>query len=326
MRKIIRTVFNGSVFRALNSYLKYRRTNKGNLRLILSHYSAIAQVEISRSLNYQYDVVIGFMEGWSNHYALSNKVISKRRIVWIHPDYKESYLIPEVDNDILRKSNRIVLVSNQCKHNFDMIFPLYSEKSIVFENIVNRELLLKKSKEYEIDIDVEKLNMCTVCRCDIHVKGLDRILNALKRLKEDGLLSDLVWHLVGGGADAEEIKKKVIEYELSNYIILYGNIENPFPILSRMDFFVLASRYEGKPVSVEEALAMGIPCVVTRYASAHEQIAEGINGMIIENSDSSAYEALKTCITNNEIIKMWKEKMSASQKKNQDIASFYTML
>ncbi len=43
-------------------------------------------------------------------------------------------------------------------------------------------------------------------------------------------------------------------------------------------------------MAVTEALMLGVPALVTTYASAKEQIENGIDGVIIENTDDAVYD------------------------------------
>ena len=96
-------------------------------------------------------------------------------------------------------------------------------------------------------------------------------------------------------------------FELQDNVVCYGQMNNPLVILKQMDVFVLASRYEGKPVSVVEALALQKPCIVTEYASAREQIEDGINGLVVKNSSEGIYEGLKKYIESECMRKLLKE-------------------
>lgn len=326
-KKIMLSLFNGNIFRALCSYFKYKNTAKGNLRSILYHYSFKAQVALSRKLDKHYDAAIGFIEGWSDHYVLSNKVKADKKIIWIHPDYKDSYLIPEADMKAFNKADAIVMVSSRCKNNFDKIFPQFSNKSQVIQNINSCELIRKRANEPLNFTNRARVNICTVCRCDMKVKGLDRILLALTRLKQENMIEDVIWHLVGAGPDLEELKNQISFNKLNENIVLYGDVLNPLPLLSCMDVFVLASRYEGKPVSIDEAMSLGVPCVVTEYASAHEQIKNGYNGIVVPNDDSSIYYGLKKIITDDQLRNEMKRNLEESSPDNSYvIKDFYNLL
>lgn len=290
--KIIRTVLNGNAVRAVFSYIKHKNTPKGNLRNILMHYGIKSQVDMSRKISQEYDAAIGFIEGWADQYILSNKVEAKSKIVWIHPDYKASYLIPEIDRRLFKKATNIVVVARSCETNIRNIFPEYADKVRTIENINSVSYIQKRATENTPTVKLAGINFCTVARCDMDVKGLDRILTALKKIK-DGGQNDFLWHYIGDGRDYEQLKKMIEELGLQQNVICYGQMNNPLVILKQMDCFILASRYEGKPVSVTEAMALNVPCIVTEYASAREQVADKRNGIVTENSDDGVYNAIE---------------------------------
>ena len=291
--KIIRTVFNGNAFRSLFSYLKYKGTPKGNLRNILTHYGIKSQVVMSRAIDKEYDAAIGFIEGWSDQYILSDKVKAKSKIVWIHPDYKASYLVPEIDRKLFKQATNIVVVAKSCEANICVVFPEQAHKVKTIENISSTAFIRKRANEDTPEIRKTAVNFCTVARCDMDVKGLDRILTALKKLCDNGY-TDFLWHYIGDGKDYEQLKKMIEELGLQQNVICYGQMNNPLVILKQVDCFILASRYEGKPVSVTEAMALNVPCIVTEYSSAREQVADKRNGIVTENSDDGVYNAIET--------------------------------
>ena len=49
---------------------------------------------------------------------------------------------------------------------------------------------------------------------------------------------------------------------------------------------------------ITEAMILGTPAVVTHYLAAHEQIQDGIEGMIVENTEDAIVPALESCIQN----------------------------
>lgn len=326
-RKIIQTALNGSVFLAIKSWLKYRNTAKGNFRHIMMHYGMAAQVSLSRSVAEQYDYALGFMEGWANEYVASSKINAKRKFAWIHPQYKSCYLIPEIDKKIFRNIDGIALVSEYCLDQFLEYFPEYAGKTKIVPNIVSPQVVLQKAQKEEVAVKQARINFCTVCRCDIQVKGLDRLLKIFYELKEQGLAKDILWHFIGGGAEFEQFKCEVEKLGMEDTIILYGNKLNPLAYLCKMNLFVLASRYEGKPMAVTEAQALGLPCMVTNYEAAPSQVQHRINGIIMENNYDSIYEAIKMVIQNPSLLSEWKANtISKSYGNENEIQMFYDLL
>ena len=326
-RKIVRTILNGRAFLALKSLLKYRNTPKGNFRHILMHYGMAAQVSLSRVVDEQFDYAIGFMEGWSNEYVVSSKIKADRKFVWVHPQYKSSYLLPEIDRKTFDKADGIALISKNCLEQFFEFFPEYKQKTYVVPNIMSSDLVLQKAGKCHVTLMRAKINFCTVCRCDIKVKGLDRLLKAFYELKQQGLTKDVIWHFIGGGGEFEQFKQEVDSLEMNDTILLYGNKLNPLPYLQQMDVFVLASRYEGKPVSVTEAQILGLPCLVTDYDSAISQVQNQVNGVIMKNDYNSIYETIKAVIQTPELLLKWRANtMLGLYSNEQDIQYFYKMI
>lgn len=326
-RKIVKTILNGRAFLAFKSLLKYRNTPKGNFRHILMHYGMAAQVSLSRVVDEQFDYAIGFMEGWSNEYVVSSKIKADRKFVWVHPQYKSSYLLPEIDRKTFDKADGIALISKNCLEQFFEFFPEYQQKTYVVPNIMSSDLVLQKAGKCHVTLMRAKINFCTVCRCDIKVKGLDRLLKAFYELKQQGLTKDVIWHFIGGGGEFEQFKQEVDSLEMNDTILLYGNKLNPLPYLQQMDVFVLASRYEGKPVSVTEAQILGLPCLVTDYDSAISQVQNQVNGVIMKNDYNSIYETIKAVIQTPELLLKWRANtMLGLYSNEQDIQYFYKMI
>jgi glycosyltransferase involved in cell wall biosynthesis len=59
-------------------------------------------------------------------------------------------------------------------------------------------------------------------------------------------------------------------------------------LLCASDIFVLASRYEGNPVSVMEAMAAGLPAVAPRVGGIPELVDDGVSGLLVEAANSDA--------------------------------------
>lgn len=326
-KKILRTVLNGKVFSACKARWRYRNTPKGNFRHILMHYGMAAQVSLSRCVEEQFDYAIGFMEGWANEYVVSSRIKAKKKFVWIHPQYHSCYLIPEIDRKTLSRVDGIALVSENCLEPFFAFFPECREKTQVVPNILSSQLVREKAGAADAKIEKAALNFCTVCRCDVQVKGLDRLLKVFYTLKKEGLTPNVRWHLIGGGGSFSAFQKEVERLGMQDTVILYGNQQNPLIYLRQMDAFVLASRYEGKPVSVTEAQILGIPCMVTDYASASGQIRHNVDGWIMGNNYESIYEAVKAVIQTPSLLEKWKRNtVSASYGNEGDIAAFYRFI
>lgn len=297
--------------RSIVEYCKAKMYTKKscNSKNIMGQIMSYENVRLSRSLTKKYDIAISFIENYPLVYV-ANNVVADKKITWIHVDYKAAGFIPRFDEKCFSKFDKIVLVSDECKKTFDSEFPKLSERSMVIENILTAATVNKLAEQNtNIKVSEENLNIVTVCRISFAHKGLDRVVNAFNKLKQQNIRHNLKWYVIGDGVDYNEMARRVKEYNLEDTIFLLGAKTRPLPYVKMMDVFLLPSRYEGKPMAVTEAQMLGIPPVVTNYASAAGQIKSQIDGLIVENTDDAVYDALRYLIQNqNEVIK-WKNNL-----------------
>jgi glycosyltransferase involved in cell wall biosynthesis len=94
--------------------------------------------------------------------------------------------------------------------------------------------------------------------------------------------SDQVCFVVVGHGQLEgEIRRLHTELGLGNRVKLLGFREDAVDVMAACDIFCLASDYEGLPVAVMEALALGLPIVATAVGGIVETIADGVHGSLV---------------------------------------------
>ena len=70
--------------------------------------------------------------------------------------------------------------------------------------------------------------------------------------------------LLGDGETTGKIMDLIHSMNLENHVIITGNVNNVGDYLSAMDVFAFPSKYEGMPLSLIEAQANGLPCVISK--------------------------------------------------------------
>lgn len=286
--------------------------------LVAAQITAQARAKASRRNTKQYDVAIGFLEMWSDAYV-ATKIQADKKIAWIHIDYIKAGMVPKYDDGILSCFDKIVLVSKECLNSFISSFPRYSKKAIYIENILHQIVVKQRANEFKERLlcSSDGIQFGTVCRIEFRHKGLDRALRAFKKMREEGYNFD--WHIIGEGSDRQKLENMIHDMDLDRNVHLYGSRINPLPLVKQFDCFILPSLYEGKPMAVTEALMLGIPAVVTRYASASEQIIPGENGIIMDNSEEGILKGLRMILGERTYIGKWKSKLSEAAWDNNDI-------
>jgi glycosyltransferase involved in cell wall biosynthesis len=138
-------------------------------------------------------------------------------------------------------------------------------------------------------------------------KGVDVLLNALSKTLRDGTCCKCL--IVGEGPLWHMLTEQASRLGLSNSVHFLGFQQDPRPFLQAADAFVLTSHFEGLPLSVLEAMACGLPCVVTDAAGNREAVADKLNGFVVPLSAVDEISAAMSYLVANpsEAARMAKE-------------------
>src|SRR6201999_1600549 len=93
------------------------------------------------------------------------------------------------------------------------------------------------------------------------VKRVDILLEAMSRVIRDGIRCKCV--IVGDGPLRKELSKEADALGLAGHVLFEGFQHDVRPYLQASSAFILTSRIDGFPISILEALACGLPCIVT---------------------------------------------------------------
>ena len=145
------------------------------------------------------------------------------------------------------------------------------------------------------------INLLSVGRY-CHAKNYDNVPDIMKRLLENGF-KDLRWYIIGFGGDETLIRQKIAEAGMEGHVILLGKKDNPYPYIKACDIYVQPSRYEGKSVTVREAQVLCKPVVVSNYPTAHSQIRDGVDGVIVPQDNEGCAESIARTIQNQGQLK-----------------------
>jgi glycosyltransferase involved in cell wall biosynthesis len=88
----------------------------------------------------------------------------------------------------------------------------------------------------------------------------------------------LVW--VGDGRLRNEFEDRVKELGLGGRVHLDGWRSDARERMSGFDIFLLPSLYEGFPFAVLEAMAAGLPCIVSDVDGTREAVEQGVTGYL----------------------------------------------
>jgi len=92
-------------------------------------------------------------------------------------------------------------------------------------------------------------------------KNQSFLIRCVHKLRAKGIPVRLM--LVGEGSEREALEMQIKELGLTDSVILLGNCEPVLPYLAITDLYVSASRIEGLPFNVMEAMACGLPMILS---------------------------------------------------------------
>jgi glycosyltransferase involved in cell wall biosynthesis len=108
-------------------------------------------------------------------------------------------------------------------------------------------------------------------------KDFITLARALARLKHGSFRASVV----GDGPDRSKIEAELAQLGLSESVRLLGDRSDVPQLLAQSDIFVCSSRSEGMPVSVLEAMAVGLPVVASAVGGVPEIVDDGRTGLLV---------------------------------------------
>ena len=114
-------------------------------------------------------------------------------------------------------------------------------------------------------------------------KGHEFLLRALPSLFER--FPDLHVLLVGDGPLRSRLTDDIAQLPGAARVHLAGNRRDVGDLLAASDLFVLPSLWEGLPMALLEAMATGLPAVVTDVSGSGQVVVDGESGLVVPPGD-----------------------------------------
>lgn len=242
---------------------------------------------------HHYDCVIGFRPGICSDLA-AYSVQADRKITWWH--HGEFNVDCAAYGDMCSKMNAVAVVSQSCKAMLQEKLPELESKLVCIPNMLDAVAIGQKAGNSPYTGDM--LHIVSVGRLAPE-KHFENIIPVAKTLRD--MSTDCVWHIVGEGPERSQLETLIAENDLKDHVILDGNKTNPYPYMKYADLFVHPSYVESQGLTVLEAMALGVPCVVTKSLGPCEFIEDGVNGILTEQNPESLTEKILEMLTNRDL-------------------------
>ena len=193
-----------------------------------------------------------------------------------------------------------------CFRRLDYIVLINSFDYDLVKNLFPRKTL--KLKSFGVGCDLDKFNISNFSAGDkialkekikiqpadfvlmytgrfVYFKGFDLVIKAFKYIEDNGLIQNIKLLLVGGKdrAHSTGLNREEEDYlQSAGNIINIGFTEKVDQYLAISDLFVFPSNKEGMPVSIMEAVAMGVPVITFNSRGCSDIIKHNFNGKLLD--------------------------------------------
>jgi glycosyltransferase involved in cell wall biosynthesis len=125
------------------------------------------------------------------------------------------------------------------------------------------------------------------------VKGHAVLLRALGELRRSGTTASVPWRLAiaGRGEEEEKLRMLAADQGIADRVALLGFRKDVPDILAAADVFVMPSLSEGLPLALVEAMAAGLPVVVSDVGGVSEVAVAGREAILVPPGDPARLAA-----------------------------------
>jgi L-malate glycosyltransferase len=198
-----------------------------------------------------------------------------RKVIWhIHGEEQLGNLLGKVS---VACADRIIVVSHRLAEKYRALYPKQQAKFTVVHNGVDVPVpdTPKINPIFTISIvgtlvEGKRQDLAIMACAELIRKGYNVHLNILGEKPP--------WH---SDEYKNALQTLVEQYDCGHAVSFLGWIENPWEQLTQSTVFILPSDTEGMPLSIIEAMALGLPTISTTVGGVPELIEDGKTGYLI---------------------------------------------
>ena len=166
----------------------------------------------------------------------------------------------------------------------------------ILNNAIDLDLFAKDAmfiRDYRKQFEINKSAtvFISVARFN-YVKNHHKIISVFKTYLNE-IEENAILLLVGEGELKKEIEDEVKEYKIEKNVRFLGSRSDVDRLLQISDVFIMPSRWEGLPVSLVEAQAAGVRCVVSDVIT--DEIDMGLDLIYTCSLDCDSYMWVNIC-------------------------------
>ena len=211
----------------------------------------------------------------------------------VHTTYTKVNVNADMELPVWSQFDHIAAISEGVAEAFISRFPSLCEKVEVVPNIIDAQGVLEQSRAYDVTKEMPQedgvTQLLSVGRFT-EAKNFDNVPDICRRILNAGV--PVRWYLIGYGGDESLIRRRIAEAGMEKNVIILGKKDNPYPYMHACDVYVQPSRYEGCPVTIQEAQVLGKPVIATAFPTVKSAIQDGVNGVIVPLDNEGCAQGL----------------------------------
>lgn len=161
----------------------------------------------------------------------------------------------------------------------------------------------------KLEFENSNVRLIFIGRLDAYHKGLDLMADAIHTVS--GVLEAEKCTVDIYGPDklgnSEKLRTMFETKKLENLVTVHGPVygKEKENVLRNSDVFIQTSRFEGMPMGILEALAYGLPCIITRGTNLGDIVEQYDAGWVAETDSKSIAETMLKALSERE---SWEKK------------------
>ncbi|MFV0139524.1 glycosyltransferase [Empedobacter falsenii] len=269
-------------------------------RLKLEVYNRFPSILYALKVPEKYDIEVS--PGYAEFdMVLNSPNKNSRKIGWFHTDVgydkDQKRVLSRIEK--MKHFDFMIFGSKQTRQVIDDLYQVKYPKSTVIYNVIKVDEVLKKAELFEHSYETTLPVFSSMGRLH-HRKGYHTLMKVHKRLLEDGFHHKIA--VIGGGNEMENLKNQQKELAVENSFLLLDSQTNPYPYIKASDYFILPTQSESYPLVIGEVMCMRKPIISTNVGGIAEMIEDGVDGVLIQYDEDEMYQAMKSFLTNPELV------------------------
>jgi glycosyltransferase involved in cell wall biosynthesis len=144
----------------------------------------------------------------------------------------------------------------------------------------------KAAARAALGLSAREAVLVTVCRLN-KPRDFETLLGAMPAII--GVRPDTRLLIVGDGPLRPQVEALVGQHRLGEHVRLLGLVRNISEVLAAADIALLITKgWEGLPLAALEAMAMGLPLIISDVGGNTEAVLHGETGLVIPQADVAA--------------------------------------